>query len=357
MYSQLEEFEQEVSKSLDFVKYPSFNISVIVSRSDLNSTRCPACGSGSLKKSLVFPGHFVLKCHICQHRIVKFTSQDAGPSIAEHSDLHQEIESEEFLKSLLTTRKRQASLILSHIASLSNLPPNVARVVDFGCGRGVFIEEANSSRTYGSDVEIIGVDNSEIALSIAAKLGAKAFHSTVDYPHTLDPLITGSQNERPSGTDIFALDVIEHFESGDIASDLRHLTAFRDLRLFVVKVPVSNGILHRIGFALARIGIVGPLMGLLLSDSAFPHRHVFSLESLQTAAERAGFTLVSRIDDEDFEFEQLGDRAERLTGRFPKALKSALRATLNGIGRALRLIPRRDSTILILKRSESPSIY
>jgi hypothetical protein len=254
--------------------------------------RCPICDGRELDPRAVLPGLRVTRCRACGHR----AAIHDGAHDASH-DYHEQYDGGPFLDALRATRARQASRLIDR---LQRHVPHLSALVDYGAGRGWFLEACRSAGV----APLAGVDTSPLAVAGLKASGIEAL------------LLDGAEaaagalarlSFRPRVVSL--LDVIEHFPTERLPSRLRGIVSAcgRDLELVVVKVPVA-GLLHAGATALSRAGIAGPLRQLYQCGTWPPHFSYFSPASAERLLATAGLTVVERFGDRDFEPAWLGQR-------------------------------------------------
>ncbi len=275
---------------------------------------CPACKNPGLRTRPVSPRLDILNCDHCHHRVARHR---VGPSAPEDQDIHAQYEQGEFLQALQTTRERQARAGLQLLMREKGLGPKPDQLLDYGSGRGWFIEAAQ----HAGYRQVAGADISELALDWLRKRGAEAV------PLTLGAVNPGAAFAKlPFRPRVLSfLDVVEHFTPQELEPVLRSLTeALRpELARMLIKVPTSEGLLYRVASGLARLGMPGPLERLYQVGSLTPHHHYFSRNSARALFARLGWRLCAVEGDPDFEPESLLTRARLLTG-LPLFLKLAI---------------------------------
>ena len=98
--------------------------------------RCPICGR-PLRRATGTSRLSVERCSSCGHSVAEH-----GSGAENDVDYHRQYDEGEFLSSLATTRRRQAKTILERIRAEL---PDADALVDFGAGRGWFLEEARAA--------------------------------------------------------------------------------------------------------------------------------------------------------------------------------------------------------------------
>ena len=117
-------------------------------------SNCPICG-GSLLPQFGMPQLSIQKCRVCAHRIATHRADATSPV-----DYHQQYDQGTFLDSLRATRLRQAHRI---IRTIRRVLPDGDRILDFGAGRGWFLDVCRESgmRSRCSGHLAVGREDSE----------------------------------------------------------------------------------------------------------------------------------------------------------------------------------------------------
>jgi len=261
---------------------------------------CPVCGSPRLDRSITTPRLQVFRCPVCAHRVAVHQAP-AQTTI----DYHEQYDQGGFLESLASTRQRQAAVIIELIRRRL---PDADRLLDFGAGRGWFLEACRAAGFQS----LAGVDTSELAVGSlqARRFAAMTLSPSTDYAEPLRRL--------PFRPRILSLlDVVEHFPPGQLqpllASILRGLQP--ELKLVIIKVPDAGGLLYRGARLMARVGRTGPVEQLYQVGTDPPHFSYFTQGSMRRLLESLGLALVATQGDRDFEPESLKERARALAQR------------------------------------------
>jgi len=242
---------------------------------------CPICGSNVTQPEYVSTSLEVDRCADCGHRFSHHAEWRETSDYYEHTP-----QRARFVSSLQYTRRRQARVMLSRFARLGEL----SDWLDFGCGRGWFLEEA---RTRASG-PIAGFDSSVISRSWLRQRGILAAE-----PLTDDPFWPDWASLPFSPRIVSLLDVVEHLAQGDAERLLRRLREeLPALEWLLLKVPASEGILYRIAHAL-RNAFPGLYLQLHQVGTSPAHHHYFSHQSLQTLVVNAGYVVVDLMVDHD----------------------------------------------------------
>ena len=295
-------------------------------------------------------------CWVCGGLTQTFWANDAFESVAcrrcghivashrpipdaEATDYHLGYEQHDFVATLGATRRRQAARLLDELASFDDPPRSI---FDFGCGRGFFLEVA---QTRGG-LELAGGDVSELALQLLATRGLPGLKLDAELP--FEKLALTQLPFLPEA--ITFLDVIEHF-SGDLAQRLgRWLGDLpRDVRFIVFKVPVRDGLLFSVANLARRAHVGGPGRQLFQSGTFPPHYQYFSRRSLGALVERLELSPLAVLDDIDFEPAELGRRLSA-TSASGRALRAIAPVLGQGLGALVRLSKRADSRIVVARR-------
>lgn len=242
---------------------------------------CLAC-EAQMVPDISTPCVAVMQCRRCKHRVARHS----GP--VPSADYHEQYDAGGFLEALRATRIRQARRILGELRACA---PNATRLLDFGCGRGWFLDGAREAGW-----QVAGADTSEVAVRLLEAKGIANIHLETE-PY----LRTDRLPFRPQVLTL--LDVAEHFPPTRVVPVLSELVTFLrpELQMVVVKVPVSNGLLYKMASALLRTGARGPIDQLFQVGTEPPHQSYFSRRSAQTVLEKAGLHVVHTLDDRDFE--------------------------------------------------------
>ena len=276
---------------------------------------CPVCGARHLRKNVISPRLLEWRCAACGHHVAEHTG-----AVTSSADYHEQYEQGAFIDALRATRLRQASVICARVRALA---PGARSLLDFGCGRGWFLDEA---RRVGMS-EVAGADISDRALQLLAERNIPGIKLDGDRPEELD---IARLPFRPEVLTL--LDVIEHFPPARVRDILGALVARLrpELTLVVVKVPVTTGVLFRAAGALSSLGQHGAIEQLYQVGTFPPHRSYFSRRSLEIAMRGAGLEPVAAMRDPDFEPSSLADRARaiaplpRWSSRWAGAMAAAL---------------------------------
>jgi SAM-dependent methyltransferase len=278
---------------------------------------CPICGAAT-SPWRVGAALAVARCTGCGHALAEHGGVRA------EGDYHAQY-GPQFLASLQATRLRQAKVLLDLVRRHA---PGATRLLDYGCGRGWFLDEARRSGFQA----VAGVDASELAVDALRARGIEAALVPPDRPEAFDPRTLSFTPQV-----VTILDVVEHFpvdQARALLTALRERTGC-ELRLVVVKVPVSHGLLYRAASTLARVGTRGLLEQLYQVGTSPPHVSYFSRRSVALLLEAAGYDVLSHTGDRDFEPTALVGRV-RILERFPpwvaSAAGGALAAAIGALG-------------------------
>jgi 2-polyprenyl-3-methyl-5-hydroxy-6-metoxy-1,4-benzoquinol methylase len=294
------------------------------------TSSCAICGAGALLRDFHTPRVCVTYCKHCEHRAADHVWGSPGAP-----DYHLQYDQTGFLAALQQTRVRQARRIL---AMIRGWLPAGGSLLDFGAGRGWFLDAARSA---GFE-QLAGADSSDLALRLLRERGFEALLA--------EQGSTGCR-ELPSASfrpDVLTvLDVLEHLPALEVEPQLRELLRHFRPRLLVLKVPVSSGLLYRSARALFRVGAGTPLEQLYQVGTHPPHFSYFSRRSLKLLLARMGITLLQEQLDLDFEPADLSRRARAL-----QRLGGAAKALGLLAGTAAEVLGLQDSTIVLARVSE-----
>lgn len=281
----------------------------------------------------------MFSCAECSHRYAIHTSP---PSLHGERDYHDQYDQGEFLSSLEKTRRRQAGILARAIKAA--VGPD-AGVLDYGSGRGWFLD---ACREEGFR-KLAGADSSTVALRLLQERGIPGILVPLSPPR----LRSGAPLSLPFAPEVLTfLDVVEHFPGHLISDSLN--TIVREvgdsLRLVVIKIPTSQGLLYRLAETLATIGWSGPVEQLYQVGTSPPHYHYFCPRSMIQLAGSLKLTLYKTMHDLDFEPELLYRRIHATSG-LPKALGVTIGACLGLLARVTRM----EDTMICFLRPKVPS--
>ena len=192
-----------------------------------------------------------------------------------------------FVESLKVTRIRQSRDLLRRTLIMGD---DRQAWLDFGCGRGWFLEEAQRERI----PSLAGFDASELSTGWLKDLGF-----LMAKPKAADLLWPDWSSLPFSPRVISFLDVIEHFQGESAEAAIRRLIKeLPELKYLVIKVPSSEGILFRIAKWARRLA-PGLYEQLFQVGTFPPHFHYFSKTTLRRFVEKCGLEIVSAWSDPD----------------------------------------------------------
>jgi SAM-dependent methyltransferase len=229
--------------------------------------------------------------------------------------------SELFVRGLRETRERQAREL---IARLGRAGEADRPWLDFGCGRGWFLQQAKAAGRR----RLAGFDASEISLGWLREEGMAGARPRPDefWPDW------NTLGEAPEVVSL--LDVLEHFRDPRAVLErlARELPA---LRRIVVKVPTAEGILFQV--AKAARGFAPSIYEQLFQVGTFPpHYHYFSRASFRALLKKLPFEIEGEWRDRE---------VDNLFWRIPALEKLPGGELAGGL---LGLLPK-DSTTWLLK--------
>lgn len=280
---------------------------------------CPACLGERGEAAERTPRVRVHRCRDCGHRVADFPG--APPT---EGDFLLQGWSEPYQGSLRRTRLRQAEGL---VAALRREGGTSGGLLDYGCGRGWFLEVAQAHGI----APLAGADTSDTAMAALKAMGMEAVRIE-------DPLRPALAVQRLSFRPrvVALLDVLEHVAPDRLAGWLVELLdALRpDLHCAVIKVPISGGVMYRMASALARAGVSAPLEQLYQVGRAPPHLNYFSARSMEALFGRLRLPVARVVRDPEFEAEGLKERATFLQ-RLPAPLATAAGGAAVGLARVL----------------------
>jgi hypothetical protein len=263
----------------------------------------------------------VVRCPDCDHRQALHNDQQPRSDYYEHTP-----QAEAFVRSLEITRRRQAKRI---IADASEVIGDPSGWLDFGCGRGWFLDEM---RAADATQFFAGFDTSSLSRQWLAEQGIE-----VAQPSAADALLPDFDSLSFPPRIMSFLDVVEHFAGEQAFRLLQGLSAaLPSLEWLVIKVPISSGFLYRTAHMLRRIA-PGPYRQLYQVGTFPPHYHYFNVGSLTHLIEKVGYEIVRVVRDPD---------VDNLFHRIP-ALSSVPGGAL--VTRAIRVLPQ-DTAIAFARR-------
>jgi hypothetical protein len=225
----------------------------------------------------------------------------AAPS-GSAADYHEQYE-DTLAEALRLTRVRQAARIL---ALLREHVPGPSALVDYGAGRGWFLQACRSAGI----APLAGVDTSRLSVEGLVQSGIEA-HLLGEDGAGVDVLSRLSFAPRV----VTLLDVVEHFPPETLETRLRSIVRAcgSRLELVVIKVPVP-GLLYAGAAALRRAGAPGPLLQLYQSGTWPPHFNYFSTDSILRLVAAAGLSTIVALGDADFDAPAFGSRIGMTSG-------------------------------------------
>lgn len=204
-------------------------------------------------------------------------------------------------KSLLSSRKRQALKILEKLSSLSN---KNAEIIDYGCGKGIFLKEAYNM----GYKKLVGVESSKKSIN---NLGSIFEMIKVEFKENNiifkpNPLTLKNSNLRF----LAALDVVEHFSKENLINWLEIiLKEFSRPKYLIIKVPSRKGILFKLAYFFAKLKITKKPLHQLLQVGTFPpHFFYFSEKGLINLFRQQNYHPIDITRDLDYEINSFGSR-------------------------------------------------
>lgn len=283
---------------------------------------CPTCLERRFDQAEQTAHLQVRRCRACGHRVAAFP----GPPPSEQDFLLQD-STESYTGTLKVTRVRQARALVAALRREAG--GAVEGLLDYGCGRGWFLEVARDEGVK----PLAGADTSGTSMDSLSALGIPGVRIE-------DPMHPARTVERlPFRPRVVSLlDVVEHIDPDALAGWLTELLdALRpDLKYVLVKVPISGGVMYRTASALARAGMAAPLDQLYQVGRTPPHVNYFSVRSMRALLDRLRLPLLTMVRDPEFEASGLKERATFLQA-LPPSVATAAGGAAIGLARALRM--------------------
>ncbi len=226
-------------------------------------TLCPVCSS-----PLVQSRHeWLFHCSEC-----RLLASSLKPNIPRDKK-NTAIDENSRLSGLYKSRTRSNQEILAFLKD--HLPRDGRRIVDVGCGHGLFIKDALAA---GFDAEGIEPDANVVDL---ARISTKT-----PVRHGYFPAVLQSDDTYDA---IVFNDVIEHIPSvaDAISAAYRHLNAGG---ILVLNCPDQDGIFYRIADIMDQMKISGPFLRMWQYGLPSPHVWYFNARHLVRIGEQAGLT-------------------------------------------------------------------
>ncbi len=276
-------------------------------------TICPVCG-GDRFEERVIASLTIRRCVSCGLRI--------SGIVATKGTNYAEVDDRAYLESIGRVRRAQGEEIVALVAK----HVEAGEWLDVGCGFGYLLEAARSA-----GFRVRGIEPNADA--------AKAARERVDDVQQI--LLDEST---PPADVVSTLDVLEHVD--DINAFAR-LVKQKARRLWVIKVPSSEGLFFRIAHAFR---IASAVKRLWQSEYASPHTVYFGLPALTRFLGNHGFEVIaSRYLDEVPD----GTVADRLTldGRMPRWKARLAVPLFFAINRVERMRGKSDALVVIARVS------
>lgn len=270
---------------------------------------CPVCGADRFEPRTI-AGLLIRRCSCGL-----FLGTPGDGSGTNYAD----VDDEAYLQSIARVRRQQSRQIVravrEHVSG--------GEWLDVGCGYGVVLEAA---RADGFSVR--GIEPNAKAVAAARRIA---------------PVEQGFLTEETRAADVLStLDVIEHLDDLD---SFARLAKRKTRRLWVVKVPSSEGLLFKTAHAL-RIG--SAVRRLWQSAYEHPHTVYFNRATLARFLEKYGFEIVAARYLEELPAGTVIDRLT-LDGRISRAVAMLAVPFVAAINLLERLRGKSDA-LLVLAR-------
>lgn len=257
-------------------------------------------------------------------------------------DYHRQYDDGDFLRSLATTRRRQAKTILARVHAQL---PGADDLLDLGTGRGWFLDEARASGMR----RIAGADTSADSIAGLRERGYEGLLIAPPSEKSWD-LRLRALSFRPRVLTL--LDVIEHFAAERLSSMFHDIVdqLRPELELVVIKVPVSDGLLYRAAAQLARARMIAPLDQLYQVGTFPPHFSYFSRRSLAMFLSAHGMRAIDGVGLLELDPSTVGSRVS--------ALRRAPQAVTRVLGASIALVAERTTqdSYVVLARPEKGDV-
>ena len=218
--------------------------------------QCLVCGTERFETKTV-AGMTIRRCRSCGLRTIP-VNERTGTSYAD-------VDTDAYLQSIGRVRQAQGE----EIVAFARQHGAKGEWLDVGCGYGYVLDAA---RAAGFSVR--GIEPNVTAVQAARARGIDVHHGYLD-EHT------------PSADIVSTLDVLEHLHDMDAFAEL---VKAKTHRLWVIKVPSSDGLFFRIAHALR---IRGAVERLWQTKYEHPHTVYFDESTLSRFLRNHGFDIVA----------------------------------------------------------------
>lgn len=224
---------------------------------------CPVCGQRPRRTR----HDWLFSCGDCG--LLSSSLEPAIPTTAETSV----IDEENRRKGLEATRSRNNAIILDRLEAMFDGTNDDRKILDVGCGHGHFLADAEIK-----GFSAVGIEPDANVAPLAASRGFEVrqgfFPDVLERTDTFDVVIFN--------------DVLEHIPEVEaaIAASRDHLSPGG---LLVLNAPDQRGFFYRVGRALDRLGISGPIERLWQVGLPSPHVWYFAPKHLVSLGQSAGF--------------------------------------------------------------------
>ncbi|HUP64629.1 MAG TPA: bifunctional glycosyltransferase/class I SAM-dependent methyltransferase [Thermoanaerobaculia bacterium] len=275
--------------------------------------RCPVCFSREVFTLTQLGGFVVLRCSRCKCRYLSsFPSAEEleslyGPDYYEKkNDIEFDTATPETSPALGKVNEKRAGLLRRHL-------PAHARILEAGCGRGLF------GKVAASEFEYVGLDVSADAVRRARAEGIEVYRSSLERFVNLGPAFDA----------VAMFHVFEHFpEPHDVLTKIRDLLKAGGL-LFLTTPDTES--------------LSCVLEGNRWAAYRFPHHLIlYSRSALIELLEHSGFEIVSATSD--FEYRELRVAEDSSgKGRVRRGFLNVLPAVLPAMAQSILIVARRRS--------------
>lgn len=236
------------------------------------------------------------------------------------------------LRGLAGARAQSNSTILRGLTK--HLPASQRRVLDVGCGHGLFIKAALDQ---GFECEGVEPDANVVPTAIAttgARIAHGYFPDALGASDTYDAIVFN--------------DVLEHIPDASeaVSAARRHLSPGG---ILVLNCPDRRGIFYRIASIVDRLGLSSPFLRMWQYGLPSPHVWYFQAADLATLAEKAGLDPVETVRFTPVTIDGLWERISYVEGQ-SRALNVLTALASAAIIPLAGLFPKDSSIIFARKR-------
>jgi SAM-dependent methyltransferase len=237
------------------------------------------------------------------------------------------------LVGLQASRTRSNQLILERLAQF--LPGDARRILDVGCGHGLFIKDALARGFRAEGVE----PDANVVGQARSFTGAPIRHGY--FPDVLE---TADRYDA-----IVFNDVLEHIPQavGAVAASAAHL---KPGGFLVLNCPDQRGVFYRIASLLGHFGVDQPLGRMWQMGLPSPHVWYFEARHLVALGERQGLEAKAIVGFSPVSASGLKERISYVKNQSPLMNYTAL-AVSYALMPFLSVLPKDNSIVFLLKKT------